>query len=145
MDWLHDEYGVGIKRCCDVLSRNRASYYYLPHRDEQLMLRMKIRQYAESHVKYRYLRIYVLLRREGLKISKNLVYRLYCLEGLNLRRKYCRRKIVSAPRTELSCESRPNESWAMDFVSDADRYIHAGMPCDPRRQDNPWKRCGGNA
>ena len=82
------------------------------------MLRMKIRDYAESHVKYGYLRIHVLLRREGLKVSKNRVYRLYCLEGLNLGRKYTRRTVVSAPRFEPPRESRSNESWAMDFVSD---------------------------
>jgi len=118
VDWLRVEYGVGIKRGCNVLKLNRASYYYVPHRDEQLMLRMKIRDYAQSHVKYGYLRIHVLLRREGLKVSKNRVYRLYCLEALNLRRKYSRRKVVSAPRVESVRESHPNESWAMDFVSD---------------------------
>lgn len=118
MDWLREEYEVGIKRGCNVLALNRGSYYYAPHRDQQLLLRMKIRQYAESHVKYGYLRIHVLLQREGLRIGKNRVYRLYCLEGLNLRRKYTRRKVVSAPRVELARESRPNESWAMDFVSD---------------------------
>jgi len=42
------------------------------------------------------LRIHVLLRREGLRVRKNRVYRLYGLEGLNLRRKYTRRK--SSPR-----------------------------------------------
>jgi putative transposase len=76
------------------------------------MLRMKIRDYVQSHVKYGYLRIHVLLRREGLKVSKNRVYRLYCLEELNLRRKYTRRKVVSAPQIEPSRESRPNESWS---------------------------------
>jgi putative transposase len=118
VDWLREEYDIGIKRGCKVLRLNRASYYYVPHRDEQLMLRMKIRQHAESHVKYGYLRIHVLLQREGIRIGKNRVYRLYCLEGLNLRRKYSRRKRVSEPRVELPRESRPNESWAMDFVSD---------------------------
>ena len=82
------------------------------------MLRMKIRDYAQSHVKYGYLRIHLLLRREGLKVSNNRVYRLYCLEGLNPRRKYTRRKVVSSPRIDPARESRPNESWAMDFVSD---------------------------
>ena len=82
------------------------------------MLRMKIRDYAQSHVKYGYLRIHVLLRREGLPVNKKRVYRLYRLEGLNLRRKYTRRKVVSAPRIEPPRESRANESWAMDFVSD---------------------------
>ena len=115
---MNEEYGVGIKRGCQVVSLNRSSYYYVPHRDPQLALRMKIRDYAQSRVKYGYLRIHVLLRREGLKVSKNRVYRLYCLEGLNLRRKYRRKKVVTAPRIEPQRESRPNESWAMDFVSD---------------------------
>lgn len=118
VDWLNEEYRVGIKRACSVVMLNRASYYYyVPHRDEQLALRMKIRDLAESHVKYGYLRIHVLLQREGMKIGKNRVY-LYCLEGLNLRRKYKRRKVVTAPRIEPQSETRPNESWAMDFVSD---------------------------
>ena len=118
VDWLNEEYRVGIKRGCEVVCLNRSSYYYVPHRDEQLALRMKIRDYAQSHVRYGYLRIHILLRREGMKVSKNRVYRLYCLEGLNLRRKYKRRKLVTAPRIEPQRESRPNESWAMDFVSD---------------------------
>ena len=107
-----------MKRGCNVLRLNRSSYYYVPHRDEQLMLRMKIRDYAQSHAKYGYLRIHVLVRREGLPVNKKRVYRLYRLEGLNLRRTYTRRKMVSAPRIEPPRESRANESWAMDFVSD---------------------------
>jgi putative transposase len=115
---MNEEYRVGIKRGCEVVRLNRASYYYVPRRDPQLLLRMKIRDYAATHVRYGYLRIHVLLRREGLKVSKNRVYRLYCLEGLNLRRKYKRRKVVTAPRIVPQRESHPNESWAMDFVSD---------------------------
>jgi putative transposase len=95
----------------------RATYYKLPHRDDQIMLRMKIRDYAAARVRYGYLRIYILLRREGLVINKKRVYRLYCLENLNIRHKP-KRKIVSVPRIEVQKESRLNESWAMDFVSD---------------------------
>jgi putative transposase len=84
VDWLREEYDVDIKRGCNVLCLNRASFYDVPHRDEQQMLRMKIRQYAEAHVKYGYLRIHVLLQREGIRIGKNRVYRLYCLEGTQL-------------------------------------------------------------
>jgi len=114
---MNEQYRVGIKRGCEVVSLNRSSYYYVPHRDPQHLMRMKIRDYAASHVRYGYLRIQVLLRREGIRISKNRVYRLYCLEGLNLRRK-TKKKRVAAPRVEVQNESRPNESWAMDFVSD---------------------------
>lgn len=78
---------------------------------------MKIRDYATARVKYGYRRIHVLLQREGLKINRKRVYRLYCLENLNVRLK-SRRKQVSRPRIELVKESRANEVWAMDFVSD---------------------------
>jgi putative transposase len=81
------------------------------------MLRMKIRDYAAARVRYGYLRIHILLRREGLLVNKKRVYRLYCLENLNIRHKPSR-KIVSVPRIELPKESHSNESWAMDFVSD---------------------------
>ena len=40
---------------------------------------MKIRDYAATHVRYGYLRIHILLQREGFKINKKRVYRLYCL------------------------------------------------------------------
>ena len=118
VDWLNEAYRVGIRRAYSVVMLNSSSHYYRPHRDEHVMLRMKIRQYAESHVKYGYLRIHVLLRREGLAVNRKRVYRLYRLEGLNPQRTNRRRKIVCAPRIELSRESRSNESWAMDVVSD---------------------------
>jgi putative transposase len=38
---------------------------------------MKIRDYATFRVKYGYRRIRVLLQREGLKVNKKRIYRLY--------------------------------------------------------------------
>jgi putative transposase len=78
---------------------------------------MKIRDYATFRVKYGYRRIRVLLQREGLKVNKKRIYRLYRLENLNVRLK-TRRKQVSRPHVEPVKESRANEVWAMDFVSD---------------------------
>jgi len=82
-----------------------------------MLLWMKIRDYAAARVRFGYLRIHVLLRREGFKINKKRVYRLYCLENLNIRRKPVKKR-VSIPRIEVQEVSRTNESWAMDFVSD---------------------------
>lgn len=117
VDGMQSHYRVGIKRGCKAVLIDRASYYYVPHRDEQHLLRMKIRDYEQSPLKYGYLHIHILPRREGLKISKDRVYRLYCIEGLNLRCKYGKKR-VAAPFIEMPPESHPNESWAMDFVSE---------------------------
>lgn len=117
VDSLVAIYRVSIRTACEVLSMNRSSYYYKAHPDEQTALRMKIRDYATSRVRYGYRRIHVLLQREGLKVNRKRVYRLYCLENLNVRLKP-RRKRTSQPRIEHVKESRPNEVWAMDFVAD---------------------------
>jgi putative transposase len=70
-------------------------------------------------VRYGYKRIHVLLRREGWKINHKRVYRLYCEEGLNLRRKSPKRRIKSAYTRSVAKANQPNESWSMDFMSDA--------------------------
>ena len=45
------------------------------------------REIAQSRVRYGYRMIRVLLNREGLKVGKDLVYRLYTEEGLGLRKR----------------------------------------------------------
>ena len=117
VDELVATYRVSIRTACETLSMNRSSYYNKGHRDEQKALRMKIRDYATFRVKYGYRRIRVLLQREGLKVNKKRIYWLYRLENLNVRLK-TRRKQVSRPRVEPVKESRANEIWAMNFVSD---------------------------
>lgn len=110
-------YRVSIRIACKALALNRATYYYKPHRDDQALLRMKIRDYATSRVRYGYRRIHVLLQREGIKVNHKRVYRLYCLENLNERLK-ARRKQVARPRRALVKMCQANEVWAMDFVAD---------------------------
>jgi putative transposase len=114
---LREDYRVGTRRACTLINLNRSTFYYKPHGDDQLLLRMKIRDTAATHVRYGYLRIHVLLLREGFKVNKKRVYRLYCLENLNLRRKPVKKR-VSVPRIEVPEVSRTNASLAMDFVSD---------------------------
>ncbi len=52
-------------------------------------------------------------------MNHNRVLRLYRHEGLNLRGQRPRRHVMAARRVEPPLASRPNEIWAMDFVSDA--------------------------
>ena len=58
-----------------------------------------------------------LLRREGWRVNKKRVYRLYRAAGLTVRRRGRRKlRVVRAPRPMTV--ARPNERWSMDFVSD---------------------------
>jgi putative transposase len=60
----------------------------------------------------------VLLKREGWSLGRNLAYRLYCEEGLQLRSKRPRRRKMGVTRRERFVPRRVNQAWSMDFVSD---------------------------
>ena len=97
----------------------RSSHRYEATRDDQAVLRMRIREIAEARVRYGYYRIYILLRREGWTVNHKRVYRLYRKEGLSLRRKRPRRHASAAQRVGRIEAGAANECWSMDFVSDA--------------------------
>ena len=78
---------------------------------------MRIRDLAASRVRYGYRRLHVLLLREGWKINRKTVYRLYQLEGLSLRNKKIKKRI-SLPRVASPPAKAPNERWSMDFMTD---------------------------
>jgi len=113
------DYDTSERRSCGVLKIHRSFYRYQPQTDDQAALRLRIKEIAATRVRYGYKRIHVLLRREGWQVNHKRVYRLYCEEGLNLRRKRPRRHVSAARRITQPMIQGPNECWSMDFVSDA--------------------------
>ena len=79
---------------------------------------MRIREIAETRIRYGFWRIFILLRREDWKDNHKRVYRIYKEEGLNLRTKRPRRRKAAAHRMERPKVSTINECWSMDFVAD---------------------------
>lgn len=79
---------------------------------------MRIKDIAAARVRYGYMRIHVLLRREGWQINHKRTYRIYCEEGLNLRAKRPRKRVSAAARVGRPEITGLNECWSMDFVSD---------------------------
>jgi putative transposase len=59
-----------------------------------------------------------MLRREAWDVNHKRVYRLYRLEGLQLRLKVKRRKRISLQRGRVASGTGPREHWSMDFVHD---------------------------
>jgi putative transposase len=109
---------VSVRRACRTLKAVRSTLYYKSRRDEQAVLRQRIREIAETRIRYGYRRIHVLLVREGWKVNAKKVYRLYKEEGLQLRNKTPKRKVSAKRREAPVTATQPNEVWAMDFVSD---------------------------
>jgi putative transposase len=79
----------------------------------------RMREIASSRVRFGFWRIYFLMRREGWKVNHKRIYRLYKAEVFNLRTKRPRRRKAAANRMDRIELTAPNQSWSMDFVSDA--------------------------
>ena len=107
------------RRACEVIRIWRSSHRHRSRRRDDRALRMRIREIGETRVRYGYRRVHVLLRREGWRVNHKRTYRIYCQEGLNLRRKRPRRHATGSgrmARPEVNCL---NACWSMDFVVDS--------------------------
>ena len=81
---------------------------------------MRLIELSNIRAGYGIERLHILLRREGWKDNQKRVYRIYCEEGLNLRRK--RNKRIKSSRSRVpttGVASTLHECWSMDFMSDA--------------------------
>jgi putative transposase len=116
--FLQTGFRISERRAAHVIQIERSSLRYRSTARDQTALRMRLRDLAAARVRYGYRRLHVLLRREGWRVNHKRVFRLYRLEGLGLRLKH-RRKRVSAVRVVAPPATKPNERWAMDFMTDS--------------------------
>jgi len=118
VDEVRTVWKVSIRRACSVLKTRRSTYHYRHRRPEQASLKQRIREIAETRVRYGYRRIHVLLRREGWHVNAKRVYRLYHEMELQLRNRTPKRKVRAKLREDRTPATHPNDVWAMDFVHD---------------------------
>ena len=79
-------------------------------------MRTRLRELAAGRLRWGYRRLPVLLRREGHQVNHKRVYRLYCEEGLAVRRR--RRKRTAQGRLPVRAPDRLNDHWGADFMHD---------------------------
>lgn len=95
---------------------SHATFYYRSRAKDHTALRVRLRDLALTRIRFGYIRLTVLLRREGWAVGKKLVYRLYREMGLSMRTKQ-RRRLASQSRGIVPAAIGPNERWSMDFVT----------------------------
>jgi putative transposase len=115
---LKTHYRVSIRRSCNLVLLRPSVWYYHPHRRDDTVVRQRIREIAQTRVRYGFWRIYVLIRREAFSDNHKRIYRIYKEEGLNLRSKRPRRNRSGAHRMERLDNTQIHQCWSMDFVAD---------------------------
>ena len=118
MNKVCSEWAVSIRRACRVLAVDTSTYHYKSRRRGQADLEQRIKEIAETRMRYGYRRVHVVLQREGWMTNIKRTYRLYTALGLQLRNKTPKRRVKAKLREDRCPALRPNQTWAMDFVHD---------------------------
>ena len=119
MFYLQSHYWVSERRACELSRVSRTTYRYQRKRTPQDALKQRIKELAQTRIRYGDKCIHVLLKREGIHVNHKRVHRLYCELGLQLKPKRPKRHVSSVHRmTPLISARSANQYWSMDFVSD---------------------------
>lgn len=114
--------GHSERRACGLASVFRSTCRYASKRVDDKRLVERIHELAGERPRAGYQMLHGVLRREGWKVNKKRVYRIYRAAGLIVRRRG-RRKLRVVRAAPTMAVTRPNERWSMDFVHD---YLAGG-------------------
>ena len=96
---------MSSRRACVLGDICPNTWYYKSRARDASALRMRIRELAQARPRFGYVRIWIMLRREGWPDNKKRVHRLYRLEGLQVRLRARRKKRLSLPRGAVPAAS----------------------------------------
>ncbi len=107
------------RRACAVLDAPRMTVRYQRRVSAaEDALRKRLRVLANKHKRYGLRRMLAVLRREGWRLNKKRVHRLWKEEGLQRKRK-TKRKRACGPSPELPMRAEHfNHVWSYDFIED---------------------------
>lgn len=100
MDYISSHWHVSQRRACRLLRQHRSNQFYASRKDPRHDLRQRMREIANTRVRYGYRRVHVLLRREGWMLGRSQAYRIYSEEQLQLRSKLPRRRKMIVTRRQ---------------------------------------------
>jgi putative transposase len=115
---VQERYGLSERRACRLVGLGRSTLRYRPRApaDEE-GLRHRLRTLAAERPRFGYRRLHALLRREGVVVNHKRIERLYREEELAVRRR-TRKRVARDGRGRATLPARPDQQWAIDFVSD---------------------------
>jgi putative transposase len=121
VEHLLAEWGCAARHACRLVKQPRSTQRYEAHIDyEERRIRKRLHELAKKHPGSGYRRMTRLLRREGMKINKKRVQRLWREEGLRnpLRKRRKRARGHSENGCAVKRAEHKNHVWCWDFTID---------------------------
>lgn len=114
---LRDHHAVSERQACRVIGADRSSMRYRHRRGDDAGMRARLRELAGERRRFGYRRLHQLLAREGVRINRKKLRRLYREERLQVRRRGGRKRALGT-RRPMTLPQGANQRWSLDFVSD---------------------------
>ncbi len=112
------EHHLSERHACALVGLSRDTYRHVSHTSAlNVELREKIVRTAHERRRWGYRMIHDVLRPQYPDINHKRVYRIYTAEGLSIRKRKKAKRI--GVRVPLVAALAVNQTWSMDFVSDA--------------------------
>ena len=118
MSWAIAIHEYSQRRACRLVGVAPKVYRHRSRRSDDGALRARLRSLALARRRFGYWRLYLALRREGMRVNHKKAFQLSSEERLTARKRGGRKRALGT-RTPLSVPAGPNQRWSLDFVSDA--------------------------
>jgi putative transposase len=107
------------RRGCELVGTTRSGMGYRPRvAPDDLELRERMRELARKHPREGYRRVWARLRREGQRVNKKRVHRLWKAESLSLARGRKRRRRRGPKGLIVRRAGYPRHVWSYDIIED---------------------------
>lgn len=118
---LQDRLAISERRACEIVGQHRSTQRHESIVDDQV-LRAEVRRLAAKYKRFGYRRIHALLIKDGWKVNRKRIQRIWREEGLRVPKKSRKRRrkgCSTADGVAALKATRPNQVWAIDFQHDA--------------------------
>jgi transposase InsO family protein len=128
VQWLCQRFDVSQRRACRLVGQHRSTQRQKTKKtqeapEEEGRLTRRMLELVRQHPRYGYRRVWALLRREGWRVNRKRVCRLWKAQGLRVPRKQHKKRRPGSSAN--GCVRRPAEHkdhvWAWDFLHDRTR------------------------
>lgn len=121
MKHVEQELDASQRRACKVIEQPRSTQRYVKREDaEERQIVHRLQELSRQHPRYGYRFMTALLRREGRRINRKRVQRLWRQTGLKVPLRSVKKRRLGS--SENACfrrrAERPNHVWSYDFVMD---------------------------
>ena len=118
MSWAIEGKSYSQARACALIGLAPKTYRYVLKRESDEAVRKRLRELAQERRRFGYRRMHLLLGREGIRVNRKKLYRLYKEERLTVRKRGGRKRALGT-RAPMALPQGVNQRWSLDFVSDA--------------------------